>query len=466
MKHIKITNKHDNIYQRLMSSEKGMILPTLLILFFILIMLGLSLATQSIVHLNQTSRNVAVSNSLYAAETGAEMSLHELNEDNSFAGFSETEFYDNPSQGRATYETEVTEGSISNEKIITSTGRLYEKTADTEPIVTRQVRLVVVGTTSDSYVVQTGPGGLIMTNTATIANGEVYINGYLDMSNTAHIGTESTPGIVNVAHVHCPEPPDSTFASQCGEDDGQPINMQGKAHIYGEVYATNQTDGSQMSDPGLINGSTAPETSLPGYDRQAHKDGATNTISSDWECKGSEEPIWEDGLKIEGNVTVRGKCEVTLEGDVWITGNMKMRNSSSLVVTDGLTEKPTIMIDGDEGFQIYNSAAIITNQDGIGTQFITFYALSSCSPDCTDLSGSDLYDSQSYTTIKIRNSSLAAGSNFYARWSRVDVDNSGSIGSVLGQSVKLSNTGTISLGENLSSGDKIWTIKNYQQIFQ
>jgi hypothetical protein len=123
------------------------------------------------------------------------------------------------------------------------------------------------------------------------------------------------------------------------------------------------------------------------------------------------------------------------------------------------------MIDGSGGFRIRNSASIVTNEDGLGANFITFYALADCSPDCTDLSGTELYDSQSYPTIRIENSSLGAGSSFYARWSRVEVDNSGSIGSILGQSIHLSNTGTISLGEEVSSGKKIWTIKNYQQIF-
>ena len=443
--------------------ENGMILPTLLIVMFVLMVVGLSLATQAMLHLDNTKRDVHNSNSLLAAETGAELTLHELNKDSSFSGFSETEFYDTASKGRATYQTTVTDGALKNEKIITSTGHIYADPAD-EPTVTRRVRLVVVGTTSGDYVVHTGPGGLIMTNTATIANGEVYVNGYLDMSNTAQIGTELTPSTVNVAHIFCPEPPDSTFPKQC--DSGEPIDMQNKAHIYGEVYATNQTDGSQMSNPGLIEDSTASEVSLPDYDRQTHKDSVTTTISSDWSCKGQDEETWEDGLKIEGNVTIRGKCQVTLGGDVWITGDMTMRNSSSLIVSDTATEKPVLMIDGSEGLKIRNSAAVVTNTDGIGAKFITFYAKASCSPDCSDLSGTDLYDSQSYPTISIRNSSLAAGSTFYARWSRVEVDNSGSIGAVLGQSVLLSNTGTISLGEDLSSGDKVWTIQNYQQVYK
>lgn len=449
---------------RTTSPNKGMVLPTLLILFLVLMVVGLSLATRAITHMSTASRSVAISNSLFAAETGGEMTLHELNRDNSFAGFSETVFYDRQPQGKATYETTVADGSISNEKIITSIGRLYRKSDSPEPVATRRIRLVVVGTTSGDYVVQTGPGGLIMSNTATVANGEIHVNGYITMSNTSQIGTEATPTIVEAAHINCPDPPDSTYPSLC--DSGEPIDMQDKSHIYGDVYATNQTDGSQMSDTGLIDGSTADEVALPDYDRQTHKDNVSNTISSDWSCAQSDNKTWSADLKIEGNVTIKGQCEVTLEGDVWITGDVEMRNSSTVIVSDNVTETPTVMIDGSNGFAIRNSAAVITNGDGIGTDFITFYALATCSPDCTDLSGSDLYDSQSHTTIKIRNSSLAAGSTFYSRWTRVEVDNSGSIGSVLGQTIKLTNTGVISIGENLSSGDKIWTIKNYQQIYK
>lgn len=445
-----------------MNPNRGMILPTLLIILSVFMFVGLSLTTQAILHFSTTSRSVAISNGLFAAETGAEMTLHELNQDNTFSGYSETEFVNNQKQGRVTYETAVTDGSISNEKIITSTGRVYLGN-DSNPTAKRQIRLVVVGTTSNDYTVQTGPAGLIMTNTATIGNGTVHVNGYIDMRNSAQIGTESTPTVVEAAHINCPDPPDSTYPSQCSS--GEPIDMQNKSHIYGEVYATNQTDGSQMSDPGLIDGSTASEVALPDYDRQTHKDNVTNTITGDWSCTKQETPTWEAGLKIDGNVTIKGKCEVTLEGDAWVTGDMVMRNTGSLKVSSSVTEKPTIMIDGSNGLHLKNSSTIVTNGDGIGVELITFYADASCSPDCSDLSGTDLYNSQSITTIILNNSSLAAATNFYARWSRVEVHNSGSVGSILGQSIHLSNTGTISLGENLSSGDKIWTIKNYQQVY-
>ena len=73
--------------------------------------------------------------------------------------------------------------------------------------------------------------------------------------------------------------------------------------------------------------------------------------------------------------------------------------------------------------------------------------------------------SKDILTINISNASLAAGSIFYARWSKVALSNSGSIGALVGQTVQLNNAGNISFGTQLSSGQSIWSIKNYQQVF-
>ncbi len=303
-----------------------------------------------------------------------------------------------------------------------------------------------------------------MDNTATVANGEVYIGGYLDMNNAAQIGTLATPTAVEVAHENCPDPPDSTYPSQCSS--GEPIDMSGVAHIYGDVHAVNQTDGSQMSNSGLVDQNVS-DVGLPDYDRQAHKDAVSDTVSrSEGSCSGGESKTWQNNLKISGDVTLRNSCQITVEGDVWITGDLLLRNASRLVAGSSLTNTPTVMIDGQNGLRLRNAASVIANADGVGVQFITFYADAPCSPDCTSLSGADLYNSQDEVTIHLDNSSLGAGSEFYARWSRVRVNNSGSVGTILGQSIHMSNTGTLSIGHNLSSGDQIWTIENYQRIYQ
>lgn len=424
----------------------------------------LALSTFAINHFSRVSDNLTATSALLVAEAGAEQTLNEINQDNNFAGYaSEQTFFDNSTQGRASYQTVVAAGSVSNEKIVTSTGRVYLPQSDSSPRFTRKVRLTVVGTTPTSYSVITGPGGLIMSNSATIANGDVHINGYLTMSNSSRIGSATNPTRVWVAHINCPDGGGATFPSQC--TSGQPITLNHTAHIYGEVRATNQTNGAGMSHPGLIAGGTAPAVGLPAHDRAAQIVSATNIMTgSAASCSGSQTRNYPANVHITGAVTISNSCQVTVNGDVWIDGAFTIRNSSSIRVAAGVTAQPTVMVDGTAA-TFSNSSSILANSANIGLQFITYRSAAACSPNCLDVTGNDLFNSRNLNTVDLNNSSLGAGSIFYARWSKVTLGNSGSIGAIIGQTVQLSNSGNISFGSNLSSGQSVWTIKNYRQVF-
>jgi len=455
-------------------NQKGVILPAILIIMLILTSVGLSIAALSINQLNLTTRNVQAANTLLAAEAGVEFSLYQLNQDVTFTGFDEeVTFVDNQTHGRTTYQTTVEPGTINDEKIITSTGRIYTSASDTDPQVTRSVRAIAVGTTTDDFSVQTGPGGLIMTNSATIANGDVHVNGFLDMQNSSRIGLPGNPenASLDVAHINCPNPPDENFPRQCEEGEGQPISVSVNAEINAAVCATNQTDDTNMNSPGLIEGCEASTVGLPDYPRGDHRD---QVLDADTTMSGNQASctqnngtvVWPENLRVNGDVTTRLNCEVIVEGNIWVQGDITMNNSSAIRVADGLEESPTIMIDGPGGISMNQSSNILTNDLGIGAQLITFHSEADCSPGCSDVTGIDLFNSQQNTTIELGNSSLAAGSRFYARWSKVIVNNGGAVGSVLGQTVELRNSGNIAFGEQLSSGETVWAIKNYQQIFQ
>lgn len=459
IRHFVTSNK--NIKDR----EDGVILPAIVLVMLALTVSALALASFSISQISTTKRQVYETGGLLVAEAGAEKTLSQLNQDSNFSGYSsEQEFFNNTNQGRGTYTTTVSAGSLQNEKIITSTSKIYRPYKNTASI-TRKVRLIVVGTSTSSYSVQTGPGGLIMSNSATIANGNVYINGYLQMSNSSRIGSTSGPVKVWVAHNNCPTTGGSTYPAQC--TSGQPITLNNSAHIYGEVYATNQTNGNGMSNPGLIAGSSAPPVSLPNYDRQAQVSAVASTITgAAASCSNGQTRTWNANTKITGNVTISNNCQVTVNGNVWITGNFNISNSTSIKVGSGVTSVPTIMVDGSNGATFSNSSSVLANANNIGFQFITFHSAASCSPNCSDVTGVDLYNSRNLTTISISNSSLGAGSSFYSRWSKIQVNNGGAVGAILGQTIQLSNSGNISFGTLLSSGTSVWSIKNYQQIFE
>lgn len=447
------------------TDNKGVILVSMVIIMLALTVSALAISTFAINHFARTTNQVIAANSLLAAEAGAEQTLHQLNQNSDFSGFnSQQELFNNSVQGRGTYQTAVTNGSLPNQKFITATGRVYRRSGDTTPETIRKVRLTVVGTTATNFAVQTGPGGLLMSSSATIANGDVYVNGYLTMANSSKIGTPLTPAKLWVAHNNCPTAGGPTFPTQC--TSGQPITLTNSAHIYGEVRATNQTNGNGMSNPGLIAGSSAPTVALPPHLRVAQAAAVTSTITgAAASCGGSQTRIYQANTKITGNVTINNSCSVTVKGNVWITGNLTLSNSSSLKVDNLLTTAPDVMVDGSGGVKFSNSSAIVANPLGKGFNFIAYYSTAACSPDCADVTGSDLYNSRNIVTVQLGNSALGAGSSFYARWSRVNITNSGTVGSVIGQSVHLANSGNIVFGTSLSSGVSVWSIKTYQQIF-
>lgn len=410
-----------------------------------------------------------------AADAGADYAVEQISQDNDWAGTaSEIPGGEKPlhsdSRQRTTYEVSVTGDDTS--KIIAVTGRTYAPASATTASRSVKIYVDMRPVTSGIYSVISGAGGLIMANSSKVVGGDVFINGEISMSNSAQIGLSTKPVNVKVAHQICPNPADATYPRVCASgENGQPIAMNSpQTHIYGEVRATNQTNGSNMSNPGLVASSTVAPQALPTYDRQAQKNAvvsANDMTGAAASCSGNGSTrTWKANTKITGNVTVSNKCKVTVEGDVWITGSLTvMNNGTELIVANAptVTARPNIMVDGSAGIIISNSASLRSNSDGLGFGFYTFHSTASCSPDCISVTGIDLATSRSVTTILIDTSGDAANSIFYAYWSQVQLANSGQIGALIGQTISLSNSGTVTFGTGVSTGDVTWVVKGYRR---
>ena len=415
------------------------------------------------------------------AEAGADAALASINQDNTYAGTNTAcpvgstgenpvTLYNDSTRGKGTYENCIAAGSITNEKIIYSVGKTYLP-GKTSAYKTRTVKFIIEGSIANPYAVQSGPAGLIMSNSATITNGAVKVGGFLTMSNSAQIGSTTQPLQVQVGNYDCPKPADNSYPTLCGPSNPNPITINGpQPHIYGSVSANGQSNTSNMSNPGLVASSGVSNVTLPDYDRTGQKTawqtaGSQTLTSAAASCAGSQTVTWPANVKITGNVTVANNCVVTVSGNVWITGNLTLTQKGTLVLAISATTAPTVMVDGSGGINLGNQTAVSSNASGTGIQFITFWANDGCSPDCSSLSGADLASSQGVVTINLGNQGLAAGSTFYARWSAVQLSQSGSIGSVLGQEIILSNTGSISFGGGTGLGGVItYSVRYYEQL--
>lgn len=402
-----------------------------------------------------------------ATDAGIDLALQQINQDEGWAGTAGEIELQNNSQVRATYAVTVT-NSGDDVKTVTAIGRSY-RAAATAASSTTKINVALRLIESGNYSVVSGVGGLYLSNSAKIVGGDVFVNGEISLKNSAQIGLTTNPVNVEVAHQTCPNPATSAYPRLCASgENGAPISILNTAHIYGTVRANNQVNGAGMSDPGLTASSGVAAQALPTHDRDAQKSAVATTITgSEASCSGNQTRSWAVNTKITGDVSIKNNCIVTVAGNIWITGKLEVENSSQVIVSDSLgTIRPDIMIDGSAGAIFKNSAKLKSNSTGTGFRILTYYSTASCSPECSDVTGQDLYNSRNETTINLDNSAEGPQTIFYARWTRVLIANSGQIGALVGQTVELKNSGTITFGS--SAGGEIsrfWLIDTYRRVF-
>lgn len=465
--------------------KKGFIVPTILISVVFIVTISLYILSLSLTIQRSASQEAYRQNAQFVADAGLDAGIQSLNADQNWTGTvdglgnpAEVTLYDD-GKIKTTYQTTVIDGATDQEKTLATTGRVYVPSSAASPKVVRRYELDVRAVTNGLGLtsVVSGVGGLILNNNSKITGGDVVVNGTVTVNNNAQIGLSTTAleNAVNlrVAHTNCPNPPNGTYPRVCASgENGQPITANGL--IYADVRATNQTNGTNMSNPGLVPNQTVAPYILPDYDRDAQKAAVTTTYASNnaaVSCGNNQTKTWPANIKIEGNITLGNNCVVTLSGNVWLTGNISFGNNSQIRVSDslGLT-RPTFMIDGPTGFISGNNTQVLPNSSGTGVFIITYWSGDTgCSPDCNNVSGVALKNGQEVTTINLANNASAANSILYARWSRVTVSNNGELGAIAGQSIVLGSNAVINFTASVPGSTNLnvtWVKRGYLRVFQ
>lgn len=450
--------------------KKGFVLPSILITTVFLSALLVLITSLAVNNFRLAAEERYRLNAQFAADAGIDKAIVELNTDNDWSGTGgEVDLMDDGTV-RTTYQISVSDGS-DGEKILDATGRTY-RSGGTELLNTRnyEVLLEAINNTG-TFSVVTGVGGLYMSNSSKIVGGDVFVNGEIRISNTGQIGSLLLPVDVKAAHQVCPDPPDATYPTVCAAgENGEPISVSVNGRIYGEVVANNQTDDTNMYNPGLVSGSVTPSP-LPTHDRAGQISNValerTGVSASCTDNNGNK--TWEANTHITGDVSISKDCIVTVKGDVWIDGKMEMFQGGKIVISDlAGTDQPNIMVDGPDGIRLRNSASVEPNLDNTGAQFLTYHSAASCSPDCSNVTGADLANSRTIETISFDNSVQAGTSIFFAKWTQLTMYNSGGIGAVVGQTVDLRNSSVITFGAAVpTSGTNQYTylVDEYRRDF-
>ncbi len=469
------------------NDEHGFILPVLLVTGVLVIMIIAAVSSSVVVNQNLSVQESYRVNAQFTADAGLDNAISKMNTVPSWSGSGGevTLLNDTVRNVKTTYETTVANGVTPDAKTITVVAKTYSPITSATAKSTRKyemdIREVTSGTGGITSVVS-GVGGLVIQNNAKITGGDVVVNGTITVGNNGQIGLSSTPVAnamnVRVAHTNCPNPVDITYPRVCASgENGQPITIGNNGRIYADVRATNQTTGTNMSNPGLIPNQTVTPAILPDYDRNAQKAAVTTTLapsSTTVSCGNNQTKTWPANLRITGNIALGNNCTVNLSGDVWVDGNLTFGNNARMVVPNSLgTTLPVIMADGSGGIVIGNNGTVQTNSSGTGIYFIAYWS-SACSvggetpPNCSTLNGSALKNSQDQVRIDLSNNGSAPGSILYARWSRARVSNNGAIGAVAGQSIELGNNAVINFTASVPGSSNLtstWVKRGYMRVY-
>ncbi|MBI4088900.1 hypothetical protein HY415_02285 [Candidatus Kaiserbacteria bacterium] len=258
---------------------------------------------------------VASTQALALAEAGIDKAVYELNQNGSYTGESGTAL------GNGTF-TVLVASVDSNTKRITATGSVPNSATPTAIKVVRANVSIDTAVVSFSFGVQAGDGGLFLENSASV-RGNVFSNGPVTGQNSNVIrGTVVSAG-------------------SSGLIDGVHATSSGYAHTiknstldadaYFQTILNTTVAGTQY--PGSADQST---TSLPISDelieewKAAALAGGVHSTPCPYEISTS---VTLDPKKIDCNLTIKGNGNiVTLNGPVWVKGNVSIENSPVIQV--------------------------------------------------------------------------------------------------------------------------------------
>lgn len=195
---------------RFNQNQSGSVIVSILVISLFLSVLLSALIVYANSNLSRAKNRVYTLEAQYTAESGADSAIAYLNNDPSatYSGTGGTEVtLLNNGKYKASFITTVAAGSADNEKVITSTGRVYVPASAAQASFTRKIE-VTTQRTSDTV----GVAGIISRNIIDLQSGvknvfakDLFVNGYINTNkNTTNIVAENiTVGNKNTGATNC-----------------------------------------------------------------------------------------------------------------------------------------------------------------------------------------------------------------------------------------------------------------------
>jgi hypothetical protein len=430
--------------------SSGHIIILALVFSAILLVLITGLVGFWLAQIGSHRQAVGRTQALSIAEAGLETAIWKLNNTPGYTGESNTNY------GEGTFTVSMVNLNAST-KLIRADAYIPNASA---PRAKRSVQITAtIGTTNIgfNYGVQVGNGGLEMTNSATVV-GNVYSDGNIIGTNTARIqGTAIASG-------------SSVIEGMDVDNNAQASRISHNSNVLGDVYAAsflNSTVGGDIVADSISNCSvggdalydTKSSCSVSGTSTTPNPNPYTPAPVVPMPVSEAQIDIWENEatsggimagqsyssgtrtlgpIKINGDLILSNTAEVVVTGTIWITGELKMSNSSIMRLSSSYGALSGVVVVGQDesssaGFiELSNSAQAL----GSGTAGSYLMLLSQ-------------KEGFGGTAIKNNNSGVAA--ILYAGEGMVEITNSAAMKEITAGKLKITNSATVTYETGLAN---------------
>lgn len=390
------------------------------VVFFLFISLAIisGLVSPTVREFRNAHMNLNSKKSYFLAESGSEDVLYRIIK-NMIISSSETITLDS-NLTTTTVNTILGNKEISSLGDVSSLQRKTNLTLSTSP------------GASFNYGVQVGPGGLILENTARIT-GNVYSGGTITASDNTIYGdavSAGSTGLINNIHIT-----GSAYAHTIQNSD-----VDADAYY---VVKTNTTVNGILHP----NNPDQPVADMPISDAQIAEleadalEGGVITSPCPYIIDSSRTigPV-----KITCNLEISGNPTVTLNGSVWVTGNVSIKNTAIIRASAGLGNKSVVIIADNPSNRITSSSVVLANSSqffGSGSSGSFVFLISQ--NNSAELGGNE-------DAISMDNSS-SGSVILYASHGLININNSATLKEVTGYKLKARNSANIVYDTGLMS---------------
>lgn len=435
-------------------NERGQILVGVMITMVFLIIVALATAEFSLTNYNSAKRTLVALDAINTAEAGAEEGLFQLNQNSSYTPPSgEQTLYNDNIKGKATYELSLANGSFTHEKVLISTGRVYQPFTTT-PKVTRKVKITIRGTVPFQYGVQTGSGPIYMYGD-TAFTADVETNSYIEIQDNS---VSFSGGAISVAGTdpNYNSPPNNT----CSVDHQGKITG-GTINVAGQLTPSPPNCGVDTTGATVLENKPLTPQLLPTVDKAGILSGISSNVSPCSSVQNVPYELDHANYPDQSSQTYDSTCSVSLaptqtyslKGDVYIRGDLTI-DRNTIQVDNSLTQAPYVIVEGKITVK-GNGTAVTANSSNIGAIFVSY--------NNADSNG----DKTLPNAISIDGNSLSLYANFFAPNGSIGYTGRGVVGKLAANSMVLNSSGTTTFIDITSAlvTPSIWNVQHYQQIF-